>query len=92
MKVLPRVVFFCSLLLAMPALAEIRSKLINIDRGGLVAPGCASPKVVDTKNIETPADGNWAERWAIDRCGTQVAYGVTCTNEKGGTSIALEQP
>ena len=87
MKVLPRVVFFCSLLLAMPALAEIRSKLINIDRGGLVAPGCASPKVVDTKNIETPA-----ERWAIDRCGKQVAYGVTFTNEKGGTSIALEQP
>ena len=55
-----------------------------------VAPDCASPKVVDTKNLEKPANGNWAERWVVDRCGTQVAYVVGFKSDgNGGTAIAL---
>lgn len=58
-----------------------------------LAPDCKSPKVADTKNVEKPSNGNWAERWVIDRCGTQVAYGVTYRSDpKGGTNIAIERP
>lgn len=68
-----------------------------------VAPECASARVVDTKIVEEPSNvaienlrpvrGNWAERWLVDRCGVQLAYGVKYTTDpQGGTFIAIEKP
>jgi hypothetical protein len=58
------------------------------------APECASPKVADTKIVDdSRAKGKWSERWVIDRCGKQVAYGVRYqTDPSGGTNIAVDKP
>lgn len=37
MKILPRILFYCSFVLALPAFAEVRSKWIRIEHGGAVA-------------------------------------------------------
>jgi hypothetical protein len=69
----------------------------------VLAPDCAAPKVVDTKLVEGPSNmvikdsrpvrGEWSERWVVDRCGTQVAYGVSyAADPKGGTFIAIQKP
>ncbi len=57
---------------------------------------CHHRKVVNTEVIEPPKDvrveggrplqGNWAERWTLDRCGTLVSYRIEFTFDgKGGT-------
>jgi len=58
------------------------------------APDCASPKVVDTKIVDdSRAKGKWSERWVVDRCGKQVAYGVRYqTDPNGGTNVAIDRP
>ena len=69
----------------------------------VLAADCASPKVVDTKVVQElanaavkdgrPVTGDWSESWLVDRCGTQVTYGVSYkTDPKGGTFIAIKQP
>ena len=69
----------------------------------VLAPGCASPKVVDTKVVQglanaavrdgRPVSGEWSESWDIDRCGTRVTYGVSYTTDpKGGTFIGIQKP
>jgi hypothetical protein len=69
----------------------------------VLAPDCASPKVVDTKVVAElanaavkdgrPVSGDWSESWVIDRCGTHVTYGVSYqTDPKGGTFVAIKQP
>lgn len=69
----------------------------------VVAPDCTSPKVVNTAIVEQPSNmvvkdgravqGGWSESWMIDRCGTQVAYGVSYTADpNGGTFIAIRKP
>jgi hypothetical protein len=69
----------------------------------VLAPACASPKVVDTKVIqglsnaavrdERPVSGEWSESWVVDRCGTRVTYGVSYTTDpKGGTLIGIQRP
>ena len=68
-----------------------------------LAPDCAAPKIVDTKVVEKlsgvevkegrPVKGHWAERWVVDRCGTQVSYGVSYeADPKGGTNIGITKP
>jgi len=68
-----------------------------------LAPDCAAPKVVDTKVVEKlsgvevkdgrPVGGKWSERWVVDRCGTQVTYGVSYeADPKGGTNIGVTKP
>jgi hypothetical protein len=58
------------------------------------APDCASPKVVDTKIVDdSRAKGKWSERWVVDRCGKQVAYGVRYQSDpNGGTNVAVDKP
>jgi hypothetical protein len=69
----------------------------------VLAPGCASPKVVDTKVVQglanaavrdgRPVSGEWSESWVVDRCGTRVTYGVSYTTDpKGGTFIGIQKP
>lgn len=59
-----------------------------------LAPDCALPKVVDTKIVDdSRAKGRWSERWVVDRCGKEVAYGVRYVSDaKGGTNIAVDRP
>lgn len=74
-----------------------------VENERVVAPNCTSPKVVDTVIVEEPSNmevrngravrGGWSESWMIDRCGTQVAYGVSyAADPNGGTFIAIRKP
>jgi hypothetical protein len=69
----------------------------------VLAPGCTSPKVADTKVVQglanaavrdgRPVSGDWSESWVVDRCGTRVTYGVSYTTDpKGGTFIGIQKP
>jgi hypothetical protein len=69
----------------------------------VLAPDCASPKVVDTKVVRglsnaavrdgRPVSGDWSESWVVERCGTRVTYGVSYTTDpKGGTLIGIQKP
>jgi len=59
-----------------------------------LAPDCALPKVLNTKIVDdSRAKGRWSERWVIDRCGKEVAYGVRYASDAhGGTNIAVDRP
>ena len=61
---------------------------------------CRTRKVVATEvlapleggEVENgrPVSGKWVERWALDRCGTSVAYVVHFTTTRTGTSFVAE--
>jgi len=70
---------------------DTRMTILEFEKAA--APGCVAAKIVDTKIEERPSNGNWSERWLVDRCGTQVAYGVKyIADPKGGTVIGITRP
>ncbi len=70
---------------------DTRATILEFEK--VAAPDCTAAKVVDTKIEERPSSGNWSERWLVDRCGTQVAYGVKyIADPKGGTVIGITRP
>jgi hypothetical protein len=70
---------------------DTRMTILEFEK--VAEPGCTAAKIVDTKIEERPSNGNWSERWLVDRCGTQVAYGVKyIADPKGGTMIGITRP
>lgn len=61
---------------------------------------CHARKVVDTEILkplegaavegERPIDGQWVERWTLDRCGMRVRYIVRFSTTQKGTRFTVE--
>jgi hypothetical protein len=70
---------------------DARMTILEFEKAA--APGCMAAKIIDTKIEERPSNGNWSERWLVDRCGTEVAYGVSyIAGTNGGTIIRITKP
>lgn len=74
---------------------DVLNQIMLLDRA-FFDDKCHHRKVVNTEVIEPPKDvriegdrplqGNWAERWTLDRCGTLASYRIEFTLDgKGGT-------
>lgn len=52
--------------------------------------GCNNSKVVNTVVVKPLAQGKWAERWIMDRCGAEGSYLITFTlSPAGGVDYML---
>lgn len=61
---------------------------------------CHSRKVIDTAVLqplegaavdgERPIDGQWVERWTLDRCGMPIRYVVRFSTTQKGTTFTVE--
>ena len=62
---------------------------------------CQARKVIDTEVLQTlagaavqdgrPIDGQWAERWTLDRCGKPIRYLVRFSTTQKGTTFTVER-